>query len=1066
MPLIRPLLVAASAAIAFAVPGAALATSTTVQGEVTSEVGGAPLEGARVVIMDRNGPGTADDRAVGVDTTDAGGDFAIVVQTGGAGEPADNETVDVVVHDAGTQVESTSIEFTGATVVTNVSATPSGTQFAALDIFGGQVGRVIAGGAPCEFYLTTSVIPQIFVTVDCGGTWAPVTTRTDSATQGLDGSMAIHARNIATTGVPCEVAALVNQTVYYSRDCGVTWSAVLGTTGTGAGVEKELFWGHVRGGNDVILVRNGLATYTADLTAATPTFGVTTGYIDDLGDRISVAGGVDHPYIAVAEPLSGGIPVSTVRTWRLTADATPYTGGISGLDTSLQFPGASVGTALSAFALTGGTGTSNGPPDVIVAGLLSVGADRWSVFLDENDTAQTFQVSKTVGGTGLNCGEPPATPTPGTSVLYPSASSNFVPRASGDVNKLSIVVFGSCSRLLDARGDVPAAAGFSATGGQSAAIDPSWGTNDFAAGPDPSRVLIAPQGDRGVQKSSAMDVNNVPVWPASPPDVNANAVAGIGSSSGGIAVQGLTVPVVKDVAFGPSGASDVAVMFSMSGGGLCLASSDGLATAANVKPVVNRGGNSVAWWGGSGSDDWILCGHGDGTMSAIRNWTPSSALVANSVETSGGAATFNKAAHGLNRIEAADGLPGASTVFVGGNVDDPASPNDVNAQTGRVLRLEFSTAIVSSVERVRVQASVPAFDVGEPVSRVVYCPAGSAAGFSDVLFIGTGWVNPGGAGAARGGRVYRLANASTAPNGSAPVALAGSGTTGVGGLDVHCASGTLYAGFQQIGQGLGAGSSPALQKSTDGTTLSTVRTAGELNQPTITALAINPSAAGELIMAADSEGRMWGSLDGGATLVVVNNPQQVPGGVNFNSEGVRALALPPGLTRSASVRAGGFHERSVGVRTITQSSTAVGTGGGAYRASFRSALPVPSGGSGGSGGGGGGGGGDPVAGTPAASAAPAVAARATLAISGAKWDKKRKGVVLNVNASAAGRVTLVVSLKQGGGKLKKVGGGSAAVKAGANKAVLFKMRKPPKGAYVLAASHANGAEATGALRVK
>jgi hypothetical protein len=91
--------------------------------------------------------------------------------------------------------------------------------------------------------------------------------------------------------------------------------------------------------------------------------------------------------------------------------------------------------------------------------------------------------------------------------------------------------------------------------------------------------------------------------------------------------------------------------------------------------------------------------------------------------------------------------------------------------------------------------------------------------------------------------------------------------------------------------------------------------------------------------------------------------------------------------------------------------------------------------------------------------------RATLAITGAKWDKKLKGIVANVTASSAGRVTLTVNLKQGG-KLKKIASGAATVKAGANKAVLFKMKKPPKGSYTLAARHANGAKAAGVLRVK
>jgi hypothetical protein len=61
---VRMSIVLALLALAGAVvPGPALATSTTVQGEVTSRAGSAVLEGAQVVVMDRNGAGPADDKA-------------------------------------------------------------------------------------------------------------------------------------------------------------------------------------------------------------------------------------------------------------------------------------------------------------------------------------------------------------------------------------------------------------------------------------------------------------------------------------------------------------------------------------------------------------------------------------------------------------------------------------------------------------------------------------------------------------------------------------------------------------------------------------------------------------------------------------------------------------------------------------------------------------------------------------------------------------------------------------------------------------------------------------------
>ena len=678
---------------------------------------------------------------------------------------------------------------------------------------------------------------------------------------------------------------------------------------------------------------------------------------------------------------------------------------------------------VSALALGGFPGSS-GPPGAIVVGrVVNSGTDYFRVLSDQND-GSTFNVSQQYGA-GLPCDANISSP-------QAAVSNGFKPAPSGDVP--GRVVFGSCTVILSGIGST--ATGLSLTKGNNATIDPAWGTNAYVGSGSSSAVLIATQGDRGIQKSSN-ETASEPDWPSGPPFTD-DAVAGVASTSDGIAVNGLSVPVVKDVVFGPNGATDVAVMFSTSGGGLCLASNDGLATAANVKPVVGRGGRSVAWWSGAGGQTWILCGHGDGTLSGLRDWTPASAAASGSIAVSGGS-TFriDPSGGGTNgRIDAIAPISGAATAFVGGKIGTSPSV------TGKVLREALS---LSGGGAVQFAAGAPAFALPEAVNRMKYCPAaGSATGFQDVLFIGTYDPKTGDGGNATnlGGKVYRLAGASTAADGATPVALTGSATTGVGGLDVNCADGVLYAGFRQE-NATGA----SLQRSTNGTSLADVTVASG-PALSVRSLAMNPSSSREIILSSGADGFVYGSIDGGVTWILANNASQFPGGVNFQSEGIAALAIPPGLTRSAVgkievPRGGGFHnmvQKVYALAAVSSSSTVVGSGGGAYKTSLRSGL------TGSSGGGSGGGGGSTGSSTPSRSTG---SSSATTRIAAAKWSAAKRTVTANVTVQKAGKVTLTVSIKKGS-KLTTVTTGSATIKKAGTAAAVFTLKKKlAKGTYVL-----------------
>ena len=1005
------------AASALLLPATAMA-DTTVGGKVTSESGGAELEGAQVVIIERNGAGSADDKAVGADVTDASGDFSIPVATGSAGEPTDGETVEIVVHDAGTQVESQSVTLSGGTVVSNVSATPSGTAFAALDIFGGQVSRVLPGGAPCEFYLSTSVIPQVFVTTDCAGTWTPVTGQTDSSSLGLSGEFAINGSNMATSGVKGEVAVIVNGRVQYSRDFGTTWSTVSGTI-SGAGNSRELYWGHVDP-YDVILVRDGTNTYTADLQAATPTLvDMTTDYVASQYDGITVANGNTVPYVAVASAALSDSTTVTIRPLGLatsTPDSSVETFSVASGGSGVWASGQPVRIAM------GGKSLTTTWPNVIAVTVLKSGNDTVKVVSDTDDDG-SFSVNAAVATlSSQDCG---------ATTAELGIGRRTDPRSSSGV--AGPVIVGACFMVLAADGASTAGnSSSSAFGGNNAAIDPGWGTDTYLAGTT-SNVLIAPQGDRGIFKASAMS-GSTPVWPSLLTD---GGDAGTAASSDGFTVNGLTVPVTKGMSFGPAGATDIAVTFSPSGGGLCLASSDGLATTANTGTVVRKGGYSVAWFAGAGSNDWVLCGHGDSTnsLTAVRDWTPATPTATQQV------VSFASAQHSLTQINAIEGVTGSDTAWFGGPASD--ATGDGKAVRGALGGGGGSAVTVGSLAKIALD---------DPVVDLEYCPSGSAAGFGDVLFIAT--LTSGGS---TSGSVYRLAGASSATTGASVTQLTGAGTTGAAAVEVNCATGVLYAGFKK-----GSGT-PVIQKSTDGTSLTTVTLPAINFNQGVTAMAINPSSASELIFAADSEGYIYATVDGGSSWTTVNNARQFPGGVNFNSEGIAAMALPPGLTRSASAglratRQGEFHAKQqrlnalVGISSsaVSSSSTVVGGGSGAYRASFRSGLTGGSGGSGGPGGSGGSGGG----GTPTPIAAPSgtgtKVATPTTRIAGARWSAAKRTITANVTVTKPGKVVLTVSLMKGA-KLTKVTTGSATVKKAGTSPAVFKLKKKlAKGTYVLA----------------
>ncbi|MFM8681548.1 MAG: hypothetical protein ACKOGH_18400, partial [Alphaproteobacteria bacterium] len=717
-------------------------------------------------------------------------------------------------------------------------------------------------------------------------------------------------------------------------------------------------------------------------------------------------------YIAVGS-INAGTP--RVRIYPLTAT----NAGASVADFLMFQVGSSSANELSGLALGGAASVTNPLPSAVQVSVdVGSGGAAPSNFAFQDALKPTGRAWPTNGSTtpvvsggilrgpsaaGPNCGS--ASGDGASRIALPMAIAPLTTSAGG------LVVAGSCLGMIDGSGVMTA----SATDGKNAAIDPGW--NGTAGATD---VLIAPDGNRGLDRVNLTSVTVAPTWPA-PTAADANRSS---TTSSGKVTHGLTVPVTTDVAFGPAGATDVVTTFSMSGGAQCIASTDGFATQANTKQVTMKGGLSVGWFLGSVGNSWLACGHGDSSLTISNNWTTSTGLVTPAQNSSGGSYIAE-----TDSIATVEGVLGQDVLWYGGGLA---------AAAGRAVR---TTLTVSGGNTRITNAATLTMPGTEAVNDIEYCPAaGSASGFGDVLFVATSTGEP-----SATGYVYRIASAgsSATQTVASSARMTGSGSSGAKTIKVDCAAGVLYAGFSRPASG-----TTYVQKSTDGTSLATLGFSLG-GAPDVYAMAINPANSSEMVFSSGGDGDMYATSDGGSTFVQVNAGRSATGR-NFNSEGVKALAIPPtaAQSRSSIVVPG----RAVRGASVTTSRTVVGSGAGAYTASGLRGV------AGGGGSGSGGAGAGPTA-------APVAAVRATLAIAGAKWDAKKKGIVATVTASAAGRVTLTVNLKQGA-KLKKVASGAAVVKAGANAAVLFKLKKPPKGSYALVAAHANGATAAGAIRVK
>jgi len=448
------------------------------------------------------------------------------------------------------------------------------------------------------------------------------------------------------------------------------------------------------------------------------------------------------------------------------------------------------------------------------------------------------------------------------------------------------------------------------------AIDAGWGQ---VFGSDTSHVTF--QGSpRGPVKSATLDGSNVPTF-----DRNVGATAGVGPTTGGISVNGITAPTVEGQVFGPDAPNQQATVLHGGFGAVGYASADGGTT---VKVASETGGWAVDWFTGT-SGTWLVFGAPGGnpahTLTAFHDWTPATPT-ASSPNLAGAQTTDNSLLLGGSALTSSEifatalqGATGTDMVFVG--LSD-SNGFDGNAD-GAVRRLTLSSSAPDP--HVTDVGKIGDGQITKAIHAMAYCPAtGSADSIKGVLLVATGTTTA-------GGGLWRVTDAT----GDAPVATQVASIPSadmVFKVRAHCASGTVWAGTSD-----GAAS---LYKSTDGgQTFTTVA----ISRPgQVQAIGINPADANELLIGVNREGTILRTTDGGTTWMVENDPGFDH---NFSGDGIADLLIPPATTATRALRSGArFSPRAFS--GLTNKDVLV-AGAGVYSAPLRStAAPPAPGGSG------------------------------------------------------------------------------------------------------------------------
>jgi hypothetical protein len=704
------------------------------------------------------------------------------------------------------------------------------------------------------FYALASFAPEVYRSVDYGGSWQPVTMSYDDPGEGL--RTTVQKDRIATSSVSGEVAIAqhtgppLGNSVVFSTDYGLTWRTVGGDAPPVTGPPRRLFWAHASVGAPSVLVvaqprgDGGWDVWRADMSVAIPAFVKEPGDPFGAGSVIAVADsapGADSP---------GGSFVGRVSASGELSFAPLTAGGEIRFDPpeATGLPAPPLGFAL------GGAKRPSGPPDGALVG--GGNGPHTAVMLTKNtDRFGAGSVSETktlpTGGGDCQLATPPrdASVTPTTTGSSGAGNMKFCWIRKNNDGTLSV---------------------FSARGG--AILDARWGQENNVA-------------FRGVQKSARVDADGIPQFA----DVDSSQPArpGADADSGGLSVTGITSPDVRDATYGPGGASDIALGLNT----LVVASKNGGAEGSFKELLPRgRGSRAVAWWQGDGRS-WLLFGHLGCTrmLSAFVNYDAGSAPLAEPNVNGSSCADLGGAGAGgppgeSYQVQTLEPVPGTDMVFIGvASGINPQGGGGVSHLWRGRLQPGGGSDPPSLVDLVTLDPpSGTSFSPG----ALEYCP--TSPGFPEqggVLF-------------AAGGPLLRIKGASGTPE----VRVVDS-VSGAADVRADCATGVVYVGASG---GSGGGS---LFKSTDGgNEFLRVPTGapGQLRSVgPVGAVGLNPADPNDVKVATAGGGTIQHSADGGGLWTLVNDPEvdrtmnvndiEYPPGGGPGIPGLPRVAASPGL---------------------------------------------------------------------------------------------------------------------------------------------------------------------------
>lgn len=812
----------------------------------------------------------------------------------------------------GSQVHTAELTVAGADVDHPVALVDSGNPFEGLGAFGAQTSGIVADGLSGVFYLSTTSIPSLYRTGDYGGTWAPVTISTDDPLLGIDGSTS--AATPATSGFPGEVATVVGNTVWFSRDFGNTWAPIPAPPMGNGGA---LLWGHV-GARSVLFAVNGSNTEVSyvvmpvgpDTTFPSAFTTMVASYKDAGGDEVAIGRGATAPVFAVADAAGGDVHLFEV-------DETP-----SGDDPTTLLPGAAPGAAPT-FLRIGGPAQGEA---------LVTGAAPETV-LAYSDAAN--------GGKGAATMTSWADPDGDTTFGWVSTSTTVFHNQDDDGVNAALDRFnqdpGACGGMEGSIGSVSPI-------GMEGTVSMCWVTQEgadldelhvrqvrginnntgmaFDAGYDGATnlVLISGDGEKGAAKSAqqATDQGGNPINRPSFPQWPTKASGGTDAGSGGVAIEGIDAAVVKDTAYGPGGDSQIATALSFTGGGRVIASVDG---GSSWTDAAYEGSAAVDWWAGATAGRaWILTGAASGgnilTGSDVAADEADPAALEDDMLTVMGPGSSGFPGTGSADFGFGDGSAGLSAIVGLAGTDIAYAGVATNGGGGSLRQVTLSGSRESVPDdRSAAMSSTGLSTIDHPVTALANCPAdGSAASASDVVYAALGES----AGGAADGGIAIVSDASTA---TPSVAMAVDSATGAAlegdfnEVRADCAEGVVWAGSSSGAAPMSVMGPPplGLWRSSDGGVTFKRWAIDEVSggEPVgssfneVETLAVSDSpdpAEPDQVLIVSPQGDVAVSQDGGSTFFLANDPSDEDGR-SFGGERPGDIELPPEEPEVAAIAA-------------------------------------------------------------------------------------------------------------------------------------------------------------------